>query len=89
MMAAIGPKKGMISPVLRLAEWSGDRSAVLSAARRQPLESPAIPQPRRNTVDRHVNAALDALVAFAGAVALQEFDLQVIERVHVGEAGAD
>ena len=89
MLAAIGPKKGMTSPVLGLVERPGDRSAVLSAARRQPLELPAIPQPRRDAVDRHVNTALDALVAFAGAVALQEFDLQVIERVHVGEAGAD
>jgi hypothetical protein len=54
---------------------------------------PRIPQPRRQTVDRDVDAALDAverrIVLAARAVAPHQLDLQVIQRVEVRKAVLD
>jgi hypothetical protein len=46
----------------------------------------AVAQPGSDAVDRQVDAAGHPLVGFAGAVALEQLDLQVVERVHVGRA---
>ena len=53
------------------------RSRPISAKRLvKPLTG--IPQPRRNPVNRDVNATLHPLVALAGAVAAHQFHLQVV-----------
>ncbi len=44
----------------------------------------AVAQAGSDTVDRQVDAAGDPFVGFAGPVALEQFDLQVVQRVHVG-----
>ena len=46
-------------------------------------------QPRRDAVAGQVDAALHAFVGFARAVAAQQFDLAVVQRIDVGEAIAD
>jgi hypothetical protein len=46
----------------------------------------AVAQPGSDAVDRQMDAAGDPLVGFAGAVALEQLDLQVVQRVHVGRA---
>src|SRR5439155_10747054 len=48
-----------------------------------------IPQPRRQSVNGEVDAALHALVGVARAMAAQELELEVVEGVEVGEAVAD
>ena len=48
-----------------------------------------VPEPGGDAVDRHVDAALDAGVLAALAVAVQQLDLDVVERVEIGEAVAD
>ena len=42
-----------------------------------------IPQPRRNPVDRQMDAALRAFIGDAGAVTAYEFDLQMVQRINV------
>src|SRR5260370_24976971 len=54
-----------------------------------PAPSTRIAQPRRDPVDRQVNAAPHARVRTARAMALDELDLQVIERVEIREAVLD
>src|SRR5712692_2626060 len=49
----------------------------------------AVSQAGRNAVDGEVDRAQQARVAAAGAVAAQQLDLQVVERVEVGKAVAD
>ena len=48
-----------------------------------------IPQARSNPVDGNMDTAPHALVALAGAVAAYQFDLEVVQRVDVGEAVVD
>ena len=50
---------------------------------------PCIAQSRRNPVDADVNPALHPLVGPAVPVAADQLDLQVVQRVDVGEAVAD
>ena len=56
---------------------------------RQSVSSPAIPQPRRHSIDRQMYHPPHTLVACAAAVPLQHFDLQMVERIKVGEAIAN
>jgi len=49
--------------------------------------SSAVAQPGCNAVDGEMNGALDPLVSVAGTMALQQRDLQVVERIDVGCAG--
>src|SRR5215213_5390553 len=49
----------------------------------------AVAQSCGNPVDRQMDALDDALVGVAGAVALQQLKLHVIERIDVGKAVAD
>ena len=51
--------------------------------------STRIPQPCRNAVDTDVDTALHALVGQASAVAADQLDLQVVQRVDVGESVSD
>jgi hypothetical protein len=48
-----------------------------------------IAQTRRDTINSKVNAIHDELAAFAGPVALQKLDLNVIEGINVGKSVAD
>src|SRR5262249_30114493 len=50
---------------------------------------PAVAQAGRDAVDAEVDAFHRSRVAFAGAVALDQLDLNVMQRVDVGEAVAD
>src|SRR5574337_2083879 len=49
----------------------------------------AVAQPRREAVDRQVDRALRAQIGLARAVAAQELDLQVIERIEIRKAVAN
>src|SRR5690348_17482915 len=67
-----------VSEVSRAPRWN---AAPLSRVH----SSTGVAQPRRKPVDREVDAALHALLGAARAVALQQLQLQVVERVEVGE----
>ena len=49
---------------------------------------PAVPQPGRNAVDAELDALHHAGVGVAGAVAAQQFDLHVVQRIDVGHPAA-
>ena len=51
--------------------------------------SPGIAQPSRNSIDRNMNPALDSFIALACAVPSNQFYLQVVQGVYVGEAVTD
>src|SRR5438046_7275122 len=51
--------------------------------------SPAIAQARGEAVDRQMYPALGELIGLARAMATQQLDLEVIERVEIGEAIAN
>src|ERR1700716_4362165 len=51
--------------------------------------SPAVAQARGEPVDRQMYSALDELIGLARAIATQQLDLQVIERIEIGEAIAN
>ena len=61
------------------AGWKGCRAHDLAA----------VAQAGGDAVDAEVDALDDARVGVAGAVAAQQFDLHVVERIDVGEAVAD
>ena len=48
-----------------------------------------IPQPRRNPVDRQMDAALRPLISNTRAVSAYEFDLQMVQRIDIGKAVFD
>src|SRR5690606_20433351 len=50
---------------------------------------PAIPQRRRDRVDRQLDALVDARVGLARAVALHQLDLGQVERLDIGQAQPD
>ena len=50
---------------------------------------PAVAQPGGKAVDRQMDAGDDILNRIAGAIALQQLDLHVVERVELREAVAD
>ena len=54
-----------------------------------PKPSTRIAQPRRDPVDRQMNPAVHARVGVARAVPLDQLDLQVVQRIEVGEAVLD
>src|SRR4051812_27029733 len=56
---------------------------------RGPRRLPRVSQPRGHAVDRQVHPVADGLAVLAGAQAADQFDLQVVERVDVGQARAD
>src|SRR5439155_11973664 len=58
-----------------------------SAMRVDPL--PAVAQTRGEAVDGQMDPGHDILIRVAGAIALQQLDLHVIERIQIGEAVAD
>ena len=49
----------------------------------------AIAQPRRDPVHRQMNPLQHVRIAVAGSKAREQFDLHVIERIHIGKAVAD
>src|SRR5829696_4172023 len=51
--------------------------------------SAAVPQARRDAVDREVDPLHHPLLRIAGAVAPQKLDLHVVERIEIGEAVLD
>ncbi len=51
--------------------------------------STAIAQSSRDAVDAEMNIAPDAFVAVTAPVAFDQFDLQVVQRVHIGKAVAN
>src|SRR5688500_10342660 len=51
--------------------------------------SSAIPQSRGNAIDGEMDGLDDALVGVAGAIALQQLELYVVERVDIGETIAN
>src|SRR5688572_27082434 len=53
------------------------------------IRSTGVAQPRGEAVDGKVDAALHALLRVARAVAPQQLELQVVQRVEVGKAVAD
>src|SRR5438093_3055515 len=57
------------------------------AARR--MRSSAVPQAGRDAVDRQMDRASRADVGVAGAIAAEQLDLQVFQRVEIGKAVAD
>ena len=68
-----------------------DRASAKRAGRRARLlqKLAAVAQARGNAVDRKMDAAPDAIIRIAGAMPAQQLDLQVIERVEIGEAILD
>src|SRR3954471_246615 len=86
---------------MELSWWSGKAhyaaailarcvSPITPAGERRPgYPSPGVAQACRQPVDGEVDPALHALLGPAGAVTLQELELQVVQRVEVGEAIAD
>ena len=50
---------------------------------------PAVAQPGGKAVDCQMDAGDDILIRIAGAIALQQLDLHVVERVKIREAVAD
>src|ERR1700730_17008604 len=69
------------------SEWRIFHS--LLAIRYSRLKSPAIPQPRRNAVDRDLDAAPHLFIGILRAVLLQQFHLHVVQRIEIGKAVAD
>ena len=53
------------------------------------LHSPTVAQSGRDAVDGQVDPVHDALVRVAAAMPLQKLDLQVVQRIEVGETVAD
>src|ERR1700681_2318333 len=51
--------------------------------------SPAVAQARGEPVDRQMYSALGELIGLARAIATQQLDLEVIERIEIGEAIAN
>ena len=49
----------------------------------------AVPQSGRNPVDRQLDPAQDLLVGILGAMELEQFDLNMVQRVEIGETVAD
>ena len=49
----------------------------------------AVPQPRRDAVDRHADPRGDDLVGVAGPAAAEQVDLQQVQGVDIGQAQAD
>jgi phosphatidylserine/phosphatidylglycerophosphate/cardiolipin synthase-like enzyme len=73
-------------------ELRASLAAVMAGAAREIRpedQSAAVAQSRGDAVDGQVDAALHALVGLAGAVAAQQLDLDVVQRIEVGEAVAD
>src|SRR5258708_22829251 len=70
-------------------EWRIGIFYSLLAIRHSRLKSPAIPQPRRNPVDRDLDAAQHLFVGILRAMLLQELHLHVVQRIVIGEADAD
>src|ERR1700730_7026118 len=60
------------------AAWTSHRAA-----------SPAVAQARGEPVDRQMYPALDELIGLARAIATQQLDLEMIERIEIGEAIAN
>src|SRR5262249_36558397 len=54
-----------------------------------PLALPAIAQARGDAIDGQVDSLNHALVGIAGAVALEQLDLQVVDGIEIGETVAD
>src|SRR5262245_27891130 len=50
---------------------------------------PTIPQTRRNSVDGEMDALNNALIRLAVPIALEQFELHVIERIDIREPVAD
>jgi len=57
-------------------------------ARRRGWHLPAVAEPRGETVDRQMDPGDDIFIGVAGAIALQQLELHVVERVEIGEAVA-
>src|SRR5579872_24242 len=53
------------------------------------IRSSAIPQSRRNAVDRQLNAGQHLLVAGLAAMQLEQLDLHMVQGIEIGEAVAD
>src|SRR5512146_1441866 len=53
-----------------------------------PSPSAAVAQARGDAVDREMNRALGARVGIARAVALEQLDLKMVERIEIGKAAA-
>ena len=51
---------------------------------RHPVILPAVTQSGGDAVDGQVNATGQTLVGIAGAVSLEQLDLQMVQRIHVG-----
>jgi len=56
---------------------------------RTELLLPAVAQTGCKAIDRQVNPGDDILIRVAGAIALEQLDLHVVERIEIGEAVAD
>src|SRR5205823_6738662 len=56
---------------------------------KKPPRSPAVAEAGGDAVDAEVDAFFDALAFFAGAIALEELDLEVVEGVDVRDTALD
>src|SRR6476469_5589717 len=78
-LSSPGSSRSCRAAVTRAASCSMPAAAALSR----------IAQARGDAVDGEMDALDDALVGVAGAVALQELELHVVEGIEVGKAVAD
>src|SRR5437016_5380782 len=77
------------SPSLHLLSWCSWVPAFAGMTILIRAGLPRIAQRRRDRVDRELDPLGDPGIALPGAVALEQFDLEQVQRLDIGQAQAD